>query len=146
MSDTPEVGTGRPRKPIDWKLVDEMLYAGCLGTEIAASIGVCADTLYQRCVEECRDEKGNQYLTFSAYSQEKSSVGESILRRTQFNKAQEGDTSMLIWLGKNRLGQRDNKDMTIANPQGEVFKVEDIKNLPPSAIDDALTSELSQSA
>lgn len=56
--------TGKPLLTINWKEVDRYLEAGCIGTEIAAFIGVSPDTLYIRTVHE----KG---MTFTAYQQQK---------------------------------------------------------------------------
>jgi len=92
--------TGVPPKPIDWAKVDELLICGCLTTEIAACLAISTDTLYNR----CQTDKGT---TFSAYSTEKKQKGDSILRAAQYRKAVKGDNTMMVWLGKNRLEQRD---------------------------------------
>ncbi|NCX93640.1 MAG: hypothetical protein EBX40_03075, partial [Gammaproteobacteria bacterium] len=39
------------------------------------------------------------------------SKGDNLLRVAQFKKAMSGDTSALIWLGKNRLGQSDKQEI-----------------------------------
>ena len=95
---------GRPEKPINWKVVDDLLIAGCNQTEVAGYLEIHQDTLRNRLVAE----KGVEY---SIYSAEKRSKGESLLRAQQFAKAigksKEGDNMMLIWLGKNRLDQTD---------------------------------------
>ena len=100
-------------KHIDWNIVDQLLQAGCNGTEIAANIGICPDTLYRR----CEKDKG---IGFAVYAQEKRASGDSLLRASQFKNALKGNTSMQIWLGKQRLGQRD-------NPDGEKFDAGDIR-------------------
>ena len=76
-----------------------MLLANCHGTEIAAHFGMAAHTFYDRCFLE----KG---VNFSQYSQEKKSSGDILLKKRQFFRAlnAENDT-MLIYLGKVRLGQ-----------------------------------------
>lgn len=99
----PEV---RPRGPngrieIDWNIVDRMLEAGCLGTEIAGELNCSTDTLYNRCVQE----KG---CLFSDYSRQKKYRGDGKLRIKQYSQAIKGDRGMLIWLGKQRLSQREN--------------------------------------
>lgn len=101
----------RPEKPIDWEFVDELLIAGCIGTEIAPHFDMHPDTFYHRV-----QEKYN--ICFTAYSLQKKSQGDSLLRKVQFDKALNSDTSMLIWLGKNRLNQKD-RDMS--------REIEDIK-------------------
>lgn len=96
---------GRPEANIDWKKVDQLLQAGCLTTEIAAYFGISTDTLYIRC-------KKDKNLDFSSYSQEKKASGESLLRAKQYENAMQGNTTMQIWLGKQRLGQREQKEET----------------------------------
>jgi hypothetical protein len=98
--------TGRPEIPIDWAIVDSLLEAGCKGTEIAGYLGFHEDTLYNR----TESEKG---VTFSTYSAEKRSKGDSILRVKQFESAvTDKNITMQIWLGKQRLEQKDNVDIT----------------------------------
>lgn len=95
----------REETPIDWKKVDDLLISGCMGTEVAAFLGVHPDTLYKRVEAKYK-------MNFSAYLAEKRSKGESILRSHQYAKAlgltDKGDNTLLIWLGKNRLQQREN--------------------------------------
>lgn len=95
---------GRPKIQIDWKEVDNLLAARCSGTEIAGFLGIHQVTLYEKCLEE----KGQ---IFSNYSAEKYAKGDSLLRAHQFAKALgftgKGDNALLIWLGKNRLNQRE---------------------------------------
>lgn len=91
---------GRPASKIDWGAVELYLKAGCTGVGIADMIGIHPETLYNACE---RDNK----MGFSAYAQQKRESGDDMLRAKQFEVAIEGDRSMLIWLGKQRLGQRD---------------------------------------
>jgi len=105
MSERSKKGKGgRTLKKIPWAKVDKWLEAGCLGTEVAARIGIHKETLYRR----CQKEKG---ISFSDYIQQKKAAGNSILREEQFKAAMKGDRGMLIWLGKQRLDQRDSKDL-----------------------------------
>lgn len=91
---------GRPKADIDWDKVDQLLLAGCMTTEIASYFGVALDTIYVRC-------KSDHNMEFSKYSQQKKQKGESLLRSVQYQSAMEGNVPMQIWLGKQRLGQRD---------------------------------------
>ena len=97
---------GRPQVEIDWEKVEELLVAGCMGTGIAAYLGMSAQTLYDRCLIE----KG---ILFSQFSQEKKEKGDEILRAHQYAKAlgltDKGDNTLLIWLGKTRLQQKEEK-------------------------------------
>lgn len=44
--------TGRPTIPIDMKVVDSLLEAGCTGEEVAAYVGVHSDTLFRHICKE----------------------------------------------------------------------------------------------
>lgn len=101
---------GRPEKPIDWKKVDELLEAGCHGTEISPYFDLSAERFYERVFEKYG-------MSFSLYANEKRQKGDSILREVQFKKAAKGDNMMLIWLGKNRLNQKDSPDQNAVSPQ-----------------------------
>lgn len=92
---------GYPPIDIEWDKVDQYLIAGSNGVEIAKTLGCHEDTLYRR----CQAEKG---IGFSAYSRTKKAQGDQMLRSKQFTLAMQGDRGMLIWLGKNRLGQSEN--------------------------------------
>ncbi len=96
---------GRKRANIDWDKIDKLLIAGCIGTEVASHIGMHPNTLYRRCEEE-------HNISFSAYLQEKRAKGDSLLKIAQFDEAvNKRDRGMLIWLGKNRLGQTDKSEV-----------------------------------
>lgn len=95
----------RPEATIDWDKVDDLLTAGCLGTEVAAFLGMHPETFYDRVVKK-------HGIGFTEYMQQKRSKGEALIRAQQFAKSigltKKGDNMMLIWLGKNRLNQNDN--------------------------------------
>lgn len=102
---------GQPKAIIDWKRVDDLLIAGCSGREIAGNLGLNPNTIYSRCVTD-------HGIEFSEYSRQKSEKGESILRAHQYAKAlgltDKGDNTLLIWLGKTRLKQKEHEDQVIA--------------------------------
>lgn len=97
--------SGRPPANIDWNKVEDLLMAGCMGTGIAAYLGISAQTLYDRCLIEKK-------MLFSQFSQQKKEKGDEILRAHQYAKAlgltDKGDNTLLIWLGKTRLKQKEN--------------------------------------
>lgn len=95
---------GRKKAVINWDIVDENLQAGCNGVSIAKLLGVHEDTLYKACE---RDKK----MAFSAYSQQKRIEGNDLLLKRQFEVALNGNISMLIWLGKQRLNQTDKQEI-----------------------------------
>jgi hypothetical protein len=107
----------KPRKIIDWEKVDRLIEAGCSGHEIAPAIGIDSDTLYSRCVHD----NGS---TYSDYSAKLKAKGEGLIKAKQFQLAMSGNPSMLIWLGKNRLGQSDKAQIEQTNTVPQVIKIE----------------------
>lgn len=95
----------RPEKMVDWDKVDSLLKAGCKGTEICPHFDMCPDSFYAKVKEKYK-------LCFSEYSASKKDQGDSELKKVQFDKAISGDNTLLIWLGKCRLKQRDYDTLT----------------------------------
>lgn len=85
---------GRPKKEIDYALAEKLAQIMCTQEEIANILGVSTKTL-QRDEEFCRLYKKGQ------------DTGKMSLKRKQFEVAMKGNTALLIWLGKNYLGQRE---------------------------------------
>jgi len=90
----------RPLIEIDWDQVDRMCEYHCTGEEQAGILGIDYDTLNTA----CKRERG---CSFSDYFKQKASGGKMSLRRRQFTAAMDGNSTMLVWLGKNWLGQAD---------------------------------------
>ena len=93
----------RPLTEIDWDQVDKMCAIHCTGEEQAAVLNIDYDTLNRACLRE-------HNIGFAEYFKQKASSGKMSLRRKQFTTAMNGNTTMLIWLGKNWLGQKDSHD------------------------------------
>jgi hypothetical protein len=95
----------RPLIDIPWDKMDELLRAGCTGVQCAAMCGMHPDTFYTR----TQQEKG---MGFTEYSTKRRSEGISLIQRQQYLKAlgatKKGDNTMLVWLGKNLCGQKEN--------------------------------------
>lgn len=107
-------GQGRPSAVIDWNKVEQMIILGANGVQVAASLGIHPDTLYLRCQSDLN-------TVFSVYYHEKREKGNLQLHATQFEVAvKTKNPSMLIWLGKQRLGQKDKDEESVTNP--ELFK------------------------
>ncbi len=86
---------------IDFEILDQLLEAGCDGTQCAAYFGCSFDTLSRR-VKEIKD------ADFADYKAQKRAKGDVALLTAQFDAAvKEKDRGMLIWLGKQRLEQKD---------------------------------------
>jgi len=88
---------GRSKVPIDERLVQALARIGCTYDEIATVTGISNATLRRRCKD----------IVARGHDEMKTS-----LRRWQYEKAKEGSVPMLIWLGKQFLGQKDRIDET----------------------------------
>lgn len=108
----PTTTNGRPQKDIDWAEVDRRLEAGCPGTNLARLFDMHPNTFYDRVVLE----KG---VSFSEYCKLKRNDGDDVLRLSQFeNAVKEKNVTMQIWLGKQRLDQKEHHDI-VSTPNDE---------------------------
>lgn len=105
----------RPKKQIDYKLLDNLLAIFCTGEECAAVLDVDYDTLNSAIK---RDKK----MGFSEYSEIKRGNGRASLRRRQFKMA-ETNPAMAIWLGKQYLKQRDERYLATEDEDGKKIPV-----------------------
>jgi hypothetical protein len=98
-----------PPKPkqLDEKQILSLAQVGCTTEEIAFHLECSKDTLERRYAALLK--KGRAQLRMS-------------LRRAQVKKALAGDNTMLIWLGKILLGQKEERDNSANNgDQGAVL-------------------------
>jgi len=111
--DEQEKKPGRPEKPIDWVQFEKLCAMFCTHEEICAWFQITPKTLETRC-------KKQYGQTFYKVYKEKSAMGKASLRRKQMELAMRGDKTMLIWLGKNNLGQVDSIEHRIALEEQKV--------------------------
>lgn len=95
--------TGRPKIQIDKDQFEKLCAIMCTLDDIAGFFDCSPDTIENW-------SKRTYQTTFSDIYKKKSSMGKVSLRRKQYEVALGGNVSMLIWLGKQQLGQRDNLD------------------------------------
>jgi hypothetical protein len=93
---TPRAKIGRPLAKIDPKQVEQLAMIQCSHAEMAAVLGCSADTIERR---------------FAAVIKKGREAGKSSLKRAQFTLAIGGNPTMLIWLGKQHLGQADKQEI-----------------------------------
>lgn len=97
--ENPQNNGGRPRKVIDYKLLDSLCQIQCTGEEVASILEITYDHLD----ETIKIDKG---IGFVEYLKQKSDCGKASLRRRQW-KLSETNPAMAIFLGKNLLKQSD---------------------------------------
>lgn len=105
MTDQEKNKGGRPRIEIDLTQVEKMCALRCTADEIAGFLGVSMDALIARIKEA-------GYKGFPDFFKSHSASGNVSLRRWQWEKAKKGNVTMLIWLGKQYLGQSDKQELT----------------------------------
>lgn len=98
----------RPKKHIDKAIFEKLCGLHCTKPEIQAWFDV-SDKTVDRWV---RETYGEQYSFSEIYKQKRVSGNVSI-RRKQHEVAMSGNVSMLIWLGKQYLGQSDKQEQTV---------------------------------
>ena len=113
---------GRPPVKIDWDEFDKLCLIQCTLSEIADWFKCSESTIVRKC-------KTDKHLTFEGYYKKHSSGGRISLRRSQFKAATKGNPALLIWLGKQYLGQKDQQgdgdEVSKPTPVSVVIQVED---------------------
>lgn len=90
----------RPKKEINWDIVEKRMEAGNTAKQIAKHLRIDIDTLYDRFKEEYK-------CSFSDYSVGMTECGEGDIVFTQHMKALQGNVTMLMYLGKVKYGQKE---------------------------------------
>lgn len=103
----------RPRKELNWDEFDKLCGIHATRRELAGWFEVSEDTIERRCQEEFG-------MSFASYVEQRQSPGKISLRRKQYEVAMSGNVSMLIWLGKQYLGQKDNLESDIKIDAGGI--------------------------
>lgn len=100
----------RPQKPIDAEQVELLASIHCTNEEIAIALGCSPDTLTRRFADALKKGKAE---------------GKASLRRKQWELAQAGNPTMLIWLGKQLLEQKDKAAHEHSGPNGGAIEFSD---------------------
>jgi hypothetical protein len=95
----------RPKKHnLDTKQIEQLASFGCTNTEMASFFGCSENTI-------------RRYGEFLTKGRDK---GKIKLRQLQWRSAERGNTSMLIWLGKQILGQTDKQEIEMIKPIDDI--------------------------
>ena len=115
---------GRPPKEFDQKNFESLCQIQCTEEEICQFFSCSEKTLNKW----CREKYG---ANFSQVFREKRGVGKISLRRAQYQAALNGNASLLIWLGKQYLGQSESagteekKEIEDLTPVSEMLNLDD---------------------
>ena len=111
-SPRPAKAIGRPELGIDPKKVEQYAQLGMKTTEIAGMFDCDEGVIRRRFKKEYLAGKGKRALE---------------LRAAQYKKMQSGDTAMLIFLGKNELGQADRIKSELTGDNGGPIQTQQAK-------------------
>ena len=101
----------RPKKQLEdivfngWEQLDALIIWSNQ-VYCAERLGVNIDTLADRIKERTG-------LSFSEYKEQKKEAMRVNLRKKQYDMAMNGNVALLIWLGKNELGQSDKTESSV---------------------------------
>ena len=96
----------RPKREIDEKRVAELGFDGCSTRTIGQLLGVPESTIRGR---------------FRALLDKKRAERKYAIRKAQFELALAGNATMLIWLGKNILGQSNQGNIATDGPPPPLY-------------------------
>lgn len=108
--------TGRPKIEINQNEFEKLCAIWCNENEIAGWFDCSVPTL----ARWCKRTYGN---TFDDIYRQKASKGVVSIRRKQFELAQSGNVALLIWLGKQKLGQVDQPTHTVVQTSTVSFNI-----------------------
>ena len=108
---------GRPETIIEQSMFEALCKIQCIKNEICAVLNCDEKTLTKWC-------KKTYGEGFSDTYKKKSQSGHASLRRNQWKAAEGGNTTMLIWLGKQYLGQKDSQDLNLFDGQDRIDRDE----------------------
>jgi len=121
QDDKPEGNKRGPKGPSkllsdnDFQRLLNMVRIQCTQTEICSILGMSDTTLNRRL-----QERG--YENFLDLYKRHNDEGRMSLRRMQWQAAENGNSTMLVWLGKQYLGQKDKQEQTISVEHVHAYK------------------------
>lgn len=101
---------GRPAIVFDYLQLEKLCHINATHREIAAYFDCSVETVQRRVKDDPK---------FAAAMERGYMGGWMSLRRKQMEIALEGNPTMMIWLGKNILGQRDSTSIEHTGPGGQ---------------------------
>jgi hypothetical protein len=101
---------GRPKKDLDRTQIVKLAQLQCTYEEIASFFDVDKSTISRNYATEVTKGRG---------------IGKISLRRKQYDVAMNGNPTLLIWLGKQYLGQKEPERAELEIPPGKTLVIED---------------------
>jgi hypothetical protein len=105
----PKNPEGRPPAVIDLTIVERAASIGCPVEDICALLGIARATFYLHMESD---------PALAEALERGRGTGRASVRRMQWEKAEAGSDTMLIWLGKVLCGQKDTSSVALTGPNG----------------------------
>lgn len=105
---------GRPLIEINQEDFEKLCGMQCTIVEIAGFFNCSEDTIDRWC-------KRTYGETFALVFKKKSAKGKISVRRKQFQVAESGNPTMLIWLGRQYLGQTEYQEVSLSSDTNDVI-------------------------
>jgi len=118
-----KTGPKGPMKPMTEKELEQlinMIRIQCTRDEICDILNMSETTLNRRIKEQGIEGVDN----FEALYKKHQGEGKASLRRAQWKAAQDGNPTMLVWLGKQMLGQKDKQELSGPDGGANPVKIE----------------------
>ena len=96
----------------DYDEIEKLYTIDCTDQDIADHLGISRKTVQRRKKNDKKWQKAMRY----GYAK-----GNRSLRAKQYQVALSGNTTMLVWLGKNRLGQTDKQEFNHQEVDNNAF-------------------------
>ena len=109
---------GRPKYILNdsgKKLIEDLARVACTDVEIASVMGVSIDTL----------QSYDNLEPFTECRQKGKEMGKASLRRKQYEVAMKGNTTMLVWLGKQYLDQRERIEASVGTDDEKIREMQE---------------------
>lgn len=97
---------GRPKFIIDDKMFDTAIQLPLIKSDICSLVGNCSEDTLER---YCKQRFGLRFAELQ--EQKRQNFRKNILGK-QYELAMKGDRVMLIWIGKQYLGQKDKQEIS----------------------------------
>lgn len=110
----------------DWRRIEKMLISHCGLEEICGAMNITGrEKEFKKLVKE------KYGLSFDRYKEVKFGVGNALLKMKQLEVALNGDRFMLMWLGKQWLGQKERVSEEKLAEMDKSIKIEIVSNGVP---------------
>lgn len=117
----------RPKKEINWDIVEKLIECQCSANEIAGKFRINHDTFYRR----FKDEYGESYQDYQSTIQSAGLADlRAMLHAKALNNNAPGNSNILIFLAKTLLGMKESEiEIQKAPNQSDIDKDHLIMNL-----------------